>query len=1017
MVNWTVYFKPFAHGSASSREQELGANFDDLHNIECLLRREGYHVIHEKTPGFLWIFAPEWPATAGGPGQPQALNQVSGLANEYGLKGSSPMCLYQTTADRETEVLTGSLRAQKGDRAFAIGIHQTNTNKRKRAPSEGSNNGAEALVNDNAEIRPNSPAQIAELQSALNPKSMHGRFLSSISQSFMYSLAIERLGVPLFEPEPALFAESNVQFLATTSHGGFPSVLRDEDLYTLKLHWLPSGTLLATACKGAGHSSALRFAISREKSRFVRVAPYGLIGEISGEATQFQQDKQRSEDASSGQIEGARSFGREEARALLTRIGFQIHTRSNWIKVYLHPHDGVFTHEAEIEWPDWLCIPIDRSREDVVCLPYDVDVAFDPLDRIQFWYNQRETRHSWLKQEKQKIAQAKQTHSAEPTEEQDTNVDINARKSLQELQSVAGIYPTPPDGNKLQPSSHGEDAADGKRPDTHNDMTTPAEHADDPQLALSGTSDDGTKAENYYHLQDDELFSDIHQNMESHNGVTEDDFDFFDEPDTPVVPKQEKPPDDSLVPYHETERQLAEESKDDVTQLQSQMTSPVGDQPERSSQQDLQQSRVEANHMPAPPIAHQLQDHKPDDTSKRQSQTDTERPVFSVRKSPPPLDSKYIQSGKFSAKTSTQLPYESRPSELPEIEKVVPKLDRVGAPSSESEETTNSENSLDLEELPASSPEMQLSVLASSGSPFQDNMRQSGKEAVAEEVLNDSSRIPTSREETSLAALLSEWRPESRMAPTKGTKLHADAEEMRLMPKMTEQQVVQVAQIIADQTVHYEKLMSPPEHPLTPRNNYRKVTDHPLSKLMSMHFEDSTRCTLGEVSELEHVQNLKSTPKSNAHSQSKEPEGSLSRIDSGLPGSTVKLPMLDFRIKRGDMTIDISPAALSFWEELGLNPRHGGKDVTAFCFCPDMEIWRQGARSFLEKLSHAYRSLRLGSFDVGHPAIESLSSGTASYGPMADEDDLNTPEVEAYCTKLGSFAFLSLTASLMISFL
>lgn len=54
---------------------------------------------------------------------------------------------------------------------------------------------------------------------------------------------------------------------------------------------------------------------------------------------------------------------------------------------------------------------------------------------------------------------------------------------------------------------------------------------------------------------------------------------------------------------------------------------------------------------------------------------------------------------------------------------------------------------------------------------------------------------------------------------------------------------------------------------------------------------------------------------------------------SSSPFQVLEPPMLS--IGKGDTVIQILPTALRFWEKLGLGPRAGKKDVTAFVFYED----------------------------------------------------------------------------------
>jgi len=60
-------------------------------------------------------------------------------------------------------------------------------------------------------------------------------------------------------------------------------------------------------------------------------------------------------------------------------------------------------------------------------------------------------------------------------------------------------------------------------------------------------------------------------------------------------------------------------------------------------------------------------------------------------------------------------------------------------------------------------------------------------------------------------------------------------------------------------------------------------------------------------------------------------------------------------VGKGDSIIQVLPASLRFWEKLGLTPRAGKKDLTAFLFLEDNEPDKQLlAETWLKRLSATY---------------------------------------------------------------
>ncbi|KAL0949105.1 hypothetical protein HGRIS_009194 [Hohenbuehelia grisea] len=72
-------------------------------------------------------------------------------------------------------------------------------------------------------------------------------------------------------------------------------------------------------------------------------------------------------------------------------------------------------------------------------------------------------------------------------------------------------------------------------------------------------------------------------------------------------------------------------------------------------------------------------------------------------------------------------------------------------------------------------------------------------------------------------------------------------------------------------------------------------------------------------------------------------------------------------VGKGDVALTASPTSLRFWEKLGLTPRGGSKNVTAFVlFEDDGEDNEQRAELWLKKISAAYAEKHFGSHSAGH---------------------------------------------------
>lgn len=95
-------------------------------------------------------------------------------------------------------------------------------------------------------------------------------------------------------------------------------------------------------------------------------------------------------------------------------------------------------------------------------------------------------------------------------------------------------------------------------------------------------------------------------------------------------------------------------------------------------------------------------------------------------------------------------------------------------------------------------------------------------------------------------------------------------------------------------------------------------------------------------------------------SQRDQPLPSKPKLLLKAQPNIIKLPAPFTCIRRNQTPMDILAPALYFWEELGLGPSHGDKDVVAICVCPAIDSIQQGAETFLSMLGSAYQSCKLG---------------------------------------------------------
>jgi len=86
-------------------------------------------------------------------------------------------------------------------------------------------------------------------------------------------------------------------------------------------------------------------------------------------------------------------------------------------------------------------------------------------------------------------------------------------------------------------------------------------------------------------------------------------------------------------------------------------------------------------------------------------------------------------------------------------------------------------------------------------------------------------------------------------------------------------------------------------------------------------------------------------------------------IDGARPNNPFPIPPPQLEVRRSDTKLSVLPAAVTFWENLGLGPAKGPKDVSAICVYPNFEGVAANADIFLDQMRSVYECSRLGSHD------------------------------------------------------
>lgn len=232
---------------------------------------------------------------------------------------------------------------------------------------------------------------------------------------------------------------------------------------------------------------------------------------------------------------------------LLTRLGIQITSDILWAQlrspVALSQRQGSLKPRSSIErwWPAHLCfvmVPADHTSSTEVLEKIADGTFVDPLVKAQQWFLDRDAREAAIEaqrkqDEDRKLEEIRLSESGIDSRlDHDTAIHQPARiDQYLSAQEASSIYPTPPDGLMSHiPSSYiHQESTVVPTTEGHvagaDDRETTASHlleTNSPRTNLSGGKFVAGEKPN--------LFEDMDTDMFEANGLTEDDFNFFDEP-------------------------------------------------------------------------------------------------------------------------------------------------------------------------------------------------------------------------------------------------------------------------------------------------------------------------------------------------------------------------------------------------------------------------------------------------------------------------------------------------------
>ncbi|KAL8724359.1 MAG: hypothetical protein Q9166_007995 [cf. Caloplaca sp. 2 TL-2023] len=909
------------------------------------------------------------------------------------------------------------------------------------------------------EQRPNTessqnPSTFSEVPGTNNDilHTIYRAFISALSSSILYSLV--KGGDWLeFGNDSCLRAYTDPSFLVGNSIQGLRGSNNTVEQLCLDVRWSPSGILTvgSRSIRLPGYSQlsdivANRHSLVRNSLKAgddVLISPFGTrCGFLGTEKQVF------------GQVKADRHF-KTSSKAWFGSRGLESKPGTEWVSLQLYnrslstknPPD--FHDMKQIWWPAHLCFVNHASSYSPVngVLARISDGTFvDPLEKAEQWFLGREGREEAMEMRRREEEESKRRKSQSDSADHglvDIGVDDMAQTNQYlSAQEASGIYPTPPDGL----ASHTQNsmvAQDTPIASTAEALEAQMPGHDSPDMIISGTqfTKDGSH----------DLFGDMDTEMFDANGLTEADFNFFDEPDeegnevelgyspSDSIDVRADENDDKGKDVHE---RLAGDVVLDAIQLE---TAEEPDATEVYADRDILPdnfpSPLHGNEMTLPLPENDRVTQQPRNEAESKSrfgQGDGSQVVDNPKKRssfdlvtiggyPQEFHEKYLDNGKYAVRTP-EAQNGHRPSHRRKAhDQGIPKIGLLlGSSDDSTDGTEDTEADHEIRsgltykgftELENDAISTTISGLAkvdmgSEGGrwPTRKRKREPSTESNCPATPADSVNATQSINHPSdLYPLTVQECPEYRALRNIRSPLEDALIDMDSIYVGNDQDFIQIAQLVADQKILQNGNRNSPSDTTSfsddlPSPDRTQSSPNPLQDVLPGILSDVHQCDLKSFSELDL--NIATNLSQKTTSLQDDIEN---RRQAVLQSRSIKahnevifetrMPYL--KVQRGKDAIDIASPALYFWEELGLAPSQQKKNVVSLCIYPDSETLRGAASAFLTTLENSYQSCKLGSHQHG------CGSGYDQEGlvpvPVTKADsDTVLSSLHEFCEELGT---------------
>ncbi|KAJ5387661.1 hypothetical protein N7509_010202 [Penicillium cosmopolitanum] len=677
-------------------------------------------------------------------------------------------------------------------------------------------------------------------------------------------------------------------------------------------------------------------------------------------------------------------------------------------------------------WPARFCFKRSGPMIRPSCPLHTFD---DPLEFAEQWFSEASSLK--LNQDPPSIPvseeiQMKDQDMASPQIDSAENLESLSRMAqYPDLQSTNMVYPTPPDGAAIV-GTHNPNASVISPDDTDFNLS-PGAGQDTKNISHVEFSPDLQVGTGRYDASDDEdLFGDMNDKDFGAKGITDADFNFFDDPDLETM--DEAVPDHETVaetPFIQPDQQVSvkKEPKEDVGEEHPDSGLPEVPRPTELStkehlhkMEDPQASPIddsmgldESTPSPQEPKSQTIspplspieikkilfpgsEAEDPNQSSDSRFQQGHYHPI-AFEKKIGDWDQKYGTTGKFWFTTGNALEASDRNSNsIPTIgmphrgrgsiaaksageSAALSSLDNHTRSSSVSSNTDSDLSDDDAPPINAPTPlTMVIPSLKRKRVPSESDI-QSVASLAKSSIVPENSAVSKGDNTTFLGNFLANFSDWTFIGYFSATQI----QQLPVLLRREDQ--VLIAQLLVDQITQ-----SSFDHQLADRVGLSTMNNEnfPLETCLegANFLGDMVRLDLKTYASLQE-----------------DPAAAQQPLKDPSKGPISKSFAPHVRVRRGKDCLEALPASISFWETFGLEPAHGTKNVSAYCIHP--QAASNAADVFMDRFGLLYQSCNFGNHTRGDQS-KAFTKGLSTWGSENPGYSSMMQSLNKLCEKLGT---------------